>query len=112
MELIIWIAIAVFVFAYRMNTGDNVYQFFADTIANIYNSYAPYSFREVREKTKELGFEYTPKQYAIQVLLLGGGAALVSFLYFYSIPITIVYIIIAIFFVPYLAYLRTQRLSL
>ena len=50
MELIIWIAIAVFVFAYRMNTGDNVYQFFADTIANIYNSYAPYSFREVREK--------------------------------------------------------------
>lgn len=110
MELIIWIAIAVFVFAYRMNTGDNVYQFFADTIANIYNSYAPYSFREVREKTKELGFEYTPKQYALQVLLLGGGAALVSFLYFYSIPITIIYIIIAIFFVPYLAYLRTQRL--
>ena len=110
MELIIWIAIAVFVFAYRMNTGDNVYQFFADTIANIYNSYAPYSFREVREKTKELGFEYTPKQYALQVLLLGGGAALVSFLYFYSIPVTIVYIIIAIFFVPYLAYLRTQRL--
>ena len=43
-------------------------------------------------------------------MLLGGGAALVSFLYFYSIPITIVYIIIAIFFVPYLAYLRTQRL--
>ena len=26
MELIIWIAIAIFVAAYRMNTGDNVYQ--------------------------------------------------------------------------------------
>jgi len=49
MELIIWIAIAVFVIAYRMNTGDNVYQFFADTVTNEYNTYAPYSFREVKE---------------------------------------------------------------
>lgn len=110
MELIIWIAIAIFVAAYRMNTGDNVYQFFADTVANLYNTYAPYSFREVREKSKELGFEYTPRQYATQVLLLGGAAALISFLYFYSIPITIFYSVIAVFFVPYLAYLRTQRL--
>ena len=110
MELVIWIAIAIFVAAYRMNTGDNVYQFFADTVANLYNTYAPYSFREVREKSKELGFEYTPRQYATQVLLIGGAAALVSFLYFYSIPITILYVVIAVFFVPYLAYLRTQRL--
>ncbi|MGN0966144.1 MAG: hypothetical protein ACI4OP_00910 [Candidatus Coprovivens sp.] len=110
MELIIWIAIAIFVAAYRMNTGDNVYQFFADTVANLYNTYAPYSFREVREKSKELGFEYTTRQYATQVLLLGGAAALISFLYFYSIPITIFYSIVAVFFVPYLAYLRTQRL--
>lgn len=110
MELIIWIAIAIFVATYRMNTGDNVYQFFADTVANLYNTYAPYSFREVREKTKELGFEYTPRQYATQVLLLGGAAALISFLYFYSIPVTVFYVVIAIFFVPYLAYLRTQRL--
>ena len=110
MELIIWIAIAIFVAAYRMNTGDNVYQFFADTVANLYNTYAPYSFREVREKSKELGFEYTPRQYATQVLLLGGAAALITFLYFYSIPVTIVYVVIAVFFVPYLAYLRTQRL--
>lgn len=110
MELIIWIAIAIFVATYRMNTGDNVYQFFADTVANLYNTYAPYSFREVREKTKELGFEYTPRQYATQVLLLGGAAALISFLYFYSIPVTVFYVVVAIFFVPYLAYLRTQRL--
>ena len=110
MELIIWIAIAIFVAAYRMNTGDNVYQFFADTVANLYNTYAPYSFREVREKSKELGFEYTPRQYATQVLLLGGAAALISFLYFYSIPITRFYVVIAVFFVPYIAYLRTQRL--
>ena len=110
MELIIWIAIAIFVAAYRLNTGDNVYQFFADTVANIYNTYAPYSFREVREKTKELGFEYTPRQYASQILLLGGAAGGISFMYFYSIPITIMYVVIAVCFVPYLAYLRTQRL--
>ena len=110
MELILWITIAIFVAAYRMNTGDNVYQFFADTVANIYNTYAPYSFREVREKTKELGFEYTPRQYASQVLLLGGAAGGISFMYFYSIPVTILYVVIAICFVPYLAYLRTQRL--
>ena len=104
MELILWITIAIFVAAYRMNTGDNVYQFFADTVANIYNTYAPYSFREVREKTKELGFEYTPRQYASQVLLLGGAAGGISFMYFYSIPVTIIYVVIAICFVPYLAY--------
>lgn len=110
MELIIWIAIAIFVIAYRMNTGDNVYQFFADTVANVYNTYAPYSFKEVRDKTKELGFEYTPKDYVFHILLMGGAAALISFIYFYSIPITLIYVVIAVCFVPYLAYLRTQRL--
>ena len=110
MELILWLAIAIFVIAYRYNTGDNVYKFFADTVANIYNTYAPYSFREVRAKTKELGYEYTPKEYAFQVAFLGGFAAGVTYLYFYSIPITIIYTSIAVCFVPYLAYLRTNRL--
>ncbi len=110
MELIILLAIATFVLAYRYNTGDNVYKFFADTVSQVYNTYAPYSYREVKEKTKELGYEYSPRQYAMQVLLLGGGAALITFLYFYSIPTTIVYTVIAICFVPYLAYLRTLRL--
>ena len=96
--------------AYRYNTGDNVYKFFADTVSKVYNTYAPYSYKEVKEKTKELGYEYTPRQYAIQILLLGGAAAIISFLYLYSIPITIVYTLIAIAFVPYLAYLRTMRL--
>ena len=110
MELILWIVIAIFVLAYRYNTGDNVYKFFADTVANVYNTYAPYSYREVKEKTKELGYEYTPRQYLVQVVLLGGFAAIVSFLYFYSILITAIYTAIAIAFVPYLSYLRTNRL--
>ena len=110
MELILWLAIAIFVLAYRYNTGDNVYKFFADTVANVYNTYAPYSYREVKEKTKELGYEYTPRQYMVQVILLGGFAAIISFLYFYSIAITAVYTGVAIAFVPYLSYLRTNRL--
>jgi len=110
MELILWIAIAIFVLAYRYNTGDNVYKFFADTVANVYNTYAPYSYKEVKEKTKELGYEYTPRQYLVQVILLGGFAAIISFLYFYSIAIAAIYTGIAIAFVPYLSYLRTNRL--
>lgn len=110
MELIILLAITIFVLAYRYNTGDNVYKFFADTVSGVYNTYAPYSYREVKEKTKELGYEYTPRQYATQVFLIGGAAAIISFLYFYSVIVTAIYTVIAICFVPYLSYLRTQRL--
>ena len=110
MELLILLCIAIFVLAYRYNTGDNVYKFFADTVSGIYNTYAPYSYREVKQKTKELGYEYTPRQYATQVALFGGVAGGLTFLYLYSIPVAAVYACIAIGFVPYFAYLRTMRL--
>ena len=110
MELVLWLVIAIFVLAYRFNKGDNVYKFFADSVASVYNSYAPYSYSEVKQKTKELGYEYTFRQYTVQVVLMGGAAAGITFLYFYSVPISIVYTIVAICFVPYLNYLRTQRL--
>ncbi len=110
MELILWLMIAIFVMAYRYNTGDNVYKFFADTVASVYNSYAPYSYQEVKEKTKELGYDYSFRQYSMQVALMGGGFFGLTFLYFYSIPISIVYAAVAVCFVPYLNYLRTQRL--
>ena len=110
MELMILLVIAIFVLAYRFNNGDNVYKFFADTVAGVYNTYAPYSYREVKQKTKELGYEYTPRQYITQVGLFGGVAGGLTFLYLYSIPVAIVYALIAIAFVPYLAYLRTMRL--
>ncbi len=110
MELVILLMIAIFVLSYRYNTGDNVYKFFGDTVSNVYNTYAPYSYREVREKSKELGYEYTPKQYMFQVLIMGGAAAVISYMYFFSIFVTIVYVVVAICFIPYLAYLRTQRL--
>lgn len=110
MELVIWLALAIFVLAYRYNTGDNVYKFFSDTVSNIYNTYAPYSFREVREKTKELGYEFTARQYITQIGLIGGAAGFISFMYFYNVMLTVLYAVLAICFIPYLAYLRTQRL--
>jgi len=88
MELIILLAIAIFVLSYRYNTGDNVYKFFADTVSSFYNTYAPYSYQQVREKTKELGQNYTFKDYALQITLLGGAAAIISYLYFYSLVVT------------------------
>ena len=109
MELIILLLITVFVITYRKNTGENVYKFFATQVANAYNKYAPYSFKMVREKTKELGQEYTAKQYAGQVLIFAGLAGGISYMYFYSIIWAILYATIAILFIPYLAYLRCKR---
>jgi hypothetical protein len=109
MELIILLAIAIFVIAYRKNTGDNVYKFFATSVASAYNKYAPYSFKVVREKTKELGQEYTLRQYTTQVIIFAGVAGGITYMYFYSILWCIFYALVAIMFIPYLAYLRCQR---
>ena len=109
MELILLIIIAVFVISYRMNNGENVYRFFIDNVTTAYNKYAPYSFREVRAKTKELGQEYTAKQYATQVLIFAGVAGGIAYLYFYNILIAIMYAVIAIAFIPYLAFLRCKK---
>lgn len=109
MELVIMILIAIFVLSYRNQNGENVYKFISETIKNVYNKYAPYSYQEVREKSKELGQEYTAKEYITQIIIIGGGAAGIAYLYFYSIAMAIVYAIVAIMFIPYLAYLRNNR---
>ena len=109
MELFIMLVIAVFVLSYRMQNGESVYTFIVNTIRDLYNKYAPYTYQEVRNKSKELGADYTPKEYAIQVLLIGGGAAVVSYFYFYSIVRAIIYFTVAVMFIPYLSYLKTQK---
>jgi len=108
-EIIIIGLIMIFVFIYRQNTGNNSYKFIARTLGNTYEKIAPYSFRVVREKAKELGQEYTARQYTIQVLLFGIVAAFVSYLYFYSILWSIIYAAAAIAFIPYLAYMRCKK---
>jgi len=109
MELIILLAIAIFVIVYRMNDGENTYKFFMAQVGNLYSKFAPYSFQEVREKTKELGQEYTPAQYTGQIALFALVAGGIAYLYFQDLIFAVVYGAIAIGFIPYLAYLRCQR---
>ena len=108
-EIFVVVAIFIFVYIYRRNTGNNSYKFIAKTIGNTYEKYAPYSFKVVREKAKELGQENTPREYLIQVIIFGVVAAFVSYLYFYSIIWSIVYAALAIAFIPYLAYMRCKK---
>ena len=102
--------IILFIFVYRINRGESVYKYVLTKTSDIYEKYAPYSFKVVREKVKELGQEFTPRQYFIQIAIFSVGAAVISYLYFYSLIWCIVYIIAAISIIPYLSYLRCKRL--
>jgi len=113
MEFIIFILIAfivVFVMSYRNNQGDNIYKYISKQAGSIYDKYAPYSFKEVRQKVKELGQEYTKKQYTIQISVFAISAAVISYLYFYNIIISVIYALIAVAVIPYLTYLRCKRI--
>lgn len=113
MNEFIFIAIAfilIFIIVYRKNSGENVYKYISRNVGLIYEKFAPYSFKIVREKVKELGQEYTPRQYAVQIIAFSVGAAVVSYLYFYNLVWCIVYIAVAVAIIPYLAYLRCKRL--
>ena len=108
-ELLIIIVIAVAVVMYRNYQGQNVGKYITSQIQIIYDKFAPYSFKMVRDKTKELGQEYTVRQYAIQTAMISGFTAVISYMYFYSVITTVIYVIISVCFVPYLAYLRCKR---
>ncbi len=110
MELLILCLIAIYVIVYRKNNGQKVYRFIVNQASFIYEKYAPYSFKTVSEKAKELKQEYTIRQYTIQVAIFGCGAFVVSWLYFYNVIISIIYCLIAIAFIPYIAYLRYKKL--
>ncbi len=109
-ELLILLALAIFVLVYRNSKNSKeAVKNITDTIGGIYNKYAPYSFKVVREKTKELGQEYTTRQYITQIVVMGGFAGLIGYFYFYSLVWALVYGVATIAFIPYLAYLRCQR---
>lgn len=113
MEFIIFIFIAfivIFVISYRNNKGENIYKYISRQAGGIYDKYAPYSFKEVREKVKDLGQEYTKRQYAIQITVFAVAASVISYLYFYNVIISIIYAIVAVAVIPYLTYLRCKRL--
>ena len=109
MVLFLLILIGVGVILYRNYQGENVSKYINSQFQNVYDKFAPYSFKVVREKAKDLGQEFTPRQYAIQVTVLCGFAGIVTYLYFYNLLVSVVYVIAAIAAVPYLAYLRCKR---
>ncbi|MDD6224117.1 MAG: hypothetical protein PUB18_03860 [bacterium] len=109
MELIILLGIALFVMLYRSYRGQNVYKFVTEKAAVMYDRFAPYSFKIVREKTKELGQEYTVRQYTIQIVTFAAFASVISYMYFYNILISIIYAVLAVSVIPYLAFLRCKR---
>lgn len=113
MEKIAFILIAfiiVYIIVYRKNKGKNVYKYIARQASSAYNKYAPYSFKTVREKVKELGQEYTTRQYAIQITVFAVGSFIISYMYFYNIVISIIYMLISMTIIPYLTYLRCKRI--
>lgn len=113
MEFIIFIIIAfilIFVITYRNSNGNRVYIQLSQNFGSVYNKLSPYSFKETRQKVKELGQEYTKKQYLIQVAVFSIATAVITYLYFYNLVISLIYVAIAIMVIPYLTYLRCQRI--
>ena len=108
-ELFIIIAFVGGIYLYRNYKGENVGKYIVGQAQGMYDRFSPYSFKVVREKTKQLGQEYTPRQYTIQVTLFAGFAAVVTYLYFYNLIISIIYALIAVSFVPYITYLRCKK---
>jgi len=113
MITLIFLAIAIiilFIYIYRQNTGENVYKYIYRNVGVVYDRFAPYSYKMVREKVKDLGQEYSPRQYTVQVAIFAVGAAIISYMYFYSLVWSVLYMFLAIAIIPYLSYLRCKRL--
>lgn len=110
MEFLILVIIGVFIIVIRLNNGEDPYKFFVKGVSGVYEKYAPYSYKVVKEKTKSLGREYTAKDYLTQVIIFAAVSGGIGFAYFHSILIAMVYAGIAVAFIPYLAYLRTKRI--
>ena len=102
--------VIIFVLVYRRQSGVNVYKYITTQVSVIYDRFAPFSFKMTREKVKELGQEYTTKQYVIQVVGFAAGAGVISYFYFYNLLVSIFYAIAAVSVIPYLTYLRCKRL--
>ena len=109
MEFLIVGFLVVFAVLYYLKKGDSLYKFVIDGANVVYDRYAPYSFKTIREKVKDLGQDYTVKDYIIQLCLFGG-AFIVSYLYFYNIFVSVIYVTAAIALIPYLQYLRCKRI--
>jgi len=110
-ESIIALAVLGFGVLFYFKKGDtSMHKFIIDEASNVYNKYAPYSFKQIREKVKSMGQEYSKKEYLVQVIIFAGVAFGISYLYFYNIVVSAIYVVVVISIIPYLTYLRCKRI--
>ena len=112
MELVLLIIIAIFAIAYRSSQTQSVTsttKYISGQAKDLYDRIAPFSYKQMRAKIKDLGEDFTPKQFIRQIALFAGLASVISYLYFYNPVITIIYAAAATFVVPYLQFLRSKR---
>ena len=100
----------IFIIIYRSNVGEQTYQFVSKQGSRLYSKVAPYTYKEIRKKIKELKQDYTPQQYIGQMILFAAGGGIITYLYFYNLVISIIYALVAVSAVPYIRYLRCKRL--
>lgn len=108
-EILIIGVIVIFIVSYRFSVGAGVYKFVSQSVNLVYSKYAPYSYKEMRKKIKDLGMDYTPRQYLTQIVLFAGLAGVIGYMYFYDLLVAIVYAVIAVSSIPYITYLRSKR---
>ncbi len=109
-ELLIMLGITFATLIYRGIKDGKSYKEYLEKAGSVYDKYAPYSFKMVRDKAKELGQEYTMRNYLTQVIVLGGIAGVIGYFYFYSLVWSIIYAGLTIALIPYISYLRYQRI--
>ncbi len=110
-ESIIAVIIILFGVAFYFKKGDeSMHKFVIDKAVNVYDKYAPYSFKQIRDKVKSMGQEYTTKEYIVQIAVFAGVAFAISYLYFYNMVISIIYVAVVVSIIPYLTYLRCKRI--
>ena len=100
----------IFIIIYRSSVGEQTYQFISVQGKKLYSKVAPYTYKEIRKKIKELNQDYTVQQYIGQVILFAAGGGIITYLYFYNLVVSIIYGLIAVSAVPYINYLRCKRL--
>ncbi len=111
--IIVFVLIAlilIFIVIYRNASGENLYKYVADNTTYIYDKFAPYTYSSIKEKIKDLGQDYTMHQYIMQAVGFAVGAAVISYLYFFNLIISLIYAAGAVAVIPYLNYLRCKRL--
>lgn len=111
LESIIALAFLAFGVLFYFKQGDtSMHDYVSGQASSVYGKYAPYSYKQIREKVKGMGQEYTTKEYFAQVAIFAGVAFGISYLYFYNMIVSLIYVVIVVSIIPYLTYLRCKRI--